>query len=197
MKPLKRSSAPWLPEPLRWRTVKVTPGTHQPYMVAGPGWEGIVHHTGTKGRTVPCVAELTSGELHCENCKYGKRYGCYLPVFTCMGGKQTQIVLQGAKRTYQTWSVFKPGELVAVCRGKAERDTILFTPAGKTAPTVDLSVLRAKCPVDIDAYLLHLWQDRTLAEWQGAEWHPSCRTLDNDRSLWVLKDGSAKPLHET
>lgn len=198
MKPLKRSPVPWRPECLRWRAVKVPAGIHRPYMKAGPGWEGIVHAVpdGKKARTLPCVAVLTDGELACPNCKYAPRYGCYLPVYACGIGKQKNLVLQGAKRTWETWSAFKFGELLAVNRGKAERDTILFTGAEKETPRCDLRLWRDAGPADIDAYLLHLWQLKELCDWHGTDWHPSSKSLDEDRSLWVLTDGTAKPMHE-
>lgn len=198
MKPLKRTPAPRLPENLQWRTVKVPPGIHRPYMVAGPGWEGTTHAVpnGTKTRTVACVAALTDGELHCENCKFAPRYSCYLPVYALADSKQKKIVLQGAKRTWATWQGFAFGDGICVCRGKAERDTILTATTKLDDVRVNLTVLKSAGPQDIDAYLLHLWQLKDLCEWHGTEWHPSAKSLDGDRSIWLLRNGGAQPVAE-
>lgn len=198
MKPLKRTPAPFRPEQLRWRTVKVPPGIHKPYMVAGVGWEGTVHvvPNGRRVRTVACAVALTEGELPCAFCKYVPRYGCYLPLYSCGIGKQKNLVVQGAKRTWETWRAFKFGDLVAVNKGKLERDTILFCSAEKEAPRCDLRAWRDAGEQNIDEYLLHLWQVKELCDWHEVKWHPSSKSLDEDRSAWILVDGSARPVHE-
>lgn len=195
MKPLKRTVAPILPPELCWRTVKVPAGMHGPFMVAGPGWYGTCHHTGKKGKTTPCVNVMTAGELKCENCKYEKRFVCYVPLFACNGGRQIELVVQGAKRTYETFCQFPFGTLVTVTKGKRERDTILFTGAAKSAPTGNLSALKARGVQDIDGYLLHLWQNKALCDYQEAPWYPSVRSAEAETPPWVLSDGRADPAY--
>ncbi len=198
MKPLKRISAPRLPEELQWRTVKVPAGLHRPYMVAGVGWEGTTHAVpnGTRTRTVACAAALTDGEVACEFCKYAPRYSCYLPLYALAQSKQKKLVVQGAKRTWATWQSFRFGDFVCINRGKAERDTILFSMTKGDDARVNVTALKEPGPQDIDAYLLHLWQIKELCEWHGTEWHPSAKSIDGDRSLWLLREGGAHPISE-
>lgn len=198
MKPLKRTPAPALPECLQWRTVKVPAGIHRPYMVAGPGWEGTTHAipNGARTRTVACIAALTDNELLCPYCKYAPRYSCYVPIYALDGGRQKKLVVQGAKRTWQTWNSFAFGDLVCINRGKAERDTVLFAATRDDKPRVNIGVLKELGPQSIDAYLLHLWQVKELCEWHGTEWHPSAKSIDGDRSIWLLREGGAHPMHD-
>jgi hypothetical protein len=187
MKPLFDSlPPPDLPLHLRWRCIKVPPGTHGPYMVAGPGWSGTGHYSGK--RTMPCAAKLPGCRLECPLCRRAQRFVCYLPVFSLRATKQPQLVIQGAKRSHATFCTFKFGDIVSVVRGNADRDTPLFVGSKHSEPTVDTDKFRKRGPQDITRYLLHLWQWRELSESYGEVFYPSSRSLEIEAGLRSIED---------
>lgn len=195
MEPLFESAPPPdLPPHLRWRTVKVPPGAHGPYMVAGSGWSGTTHYTGK--RTVPCLRGLPRAKLECPYCKSVKRFACYLPFWNVGAVKQQMIVVQGAKRTQQTFSAFKVGDLINVVRGKAERDTPLIVAAKPSGPTCDLDKFRRRGPQDITRYLLHLWQWRELSEAFGELYYPSIRSVEIEAGIRTIADDPPRTFEE-
>ena len=189
---LPTAPPPQLPPHLRWRRVKVPPGINAGYMKAGPGWFGTCHFNGQV--TKPCCAVLTDGQVECPWCKWTKRFTCYLPVFATSHTKQDRLVVQGAKRSWETWQELKFGALVNVVRGKGSRDTVLFTPAARGAITCDLSKLTCRGEQNIGGYLLHLWQWRPLTEFFKTDFIPSIATEEKARPSWVMKDGGAEPI---
>lgn len=177
---------PDLPMHLCWRCVKVTPGSHGPFMVAGAGWGGAAHYNGK--RTLPCVAKLPKAKMECHLCKRVQRYAFYAPVFAVTALKQQMIVIQGAKRTEASFKLFKFGELVQVMRGKGERDTAVFVKGDHRGATLDLEKFRRRGPQVITPYLLHLWQWRELSEAYGQHYYPSVRSLEIEKGERKMED---------
>lgn len=185
MEPLFSSAPPPdLPQHLRWRCVKVPKGINGPFLVAGPGWSGAAHYSA--GRTLPCLKFLPGCRLSCPNCHKVRRFVCYLPLWSLKATKQSQVVIQGAKRTWQTFVSSKFGDMVNVIRGGNERDTPLIGECKLAEPTLDRSKFSRRGPQDLTRYLLHLWQWRELTESFGELFHASIRSLeieDGTRSI--------------
>lgn len=174
--------------------MKVPPGTHGPYMVAGPGWSGQGHFSGK--RTLPCAKKLPGCTLECPLCRRPQRFVAYLPVFSLRATKQPQLVIQGAKRSHATFTQFKFGDIVAVVRGNADRDTALFVASRPDGPTLDLDKFKKRGPQDITRYLLHLWQWRDLTLSFGETFYPSSRSLEIEAGLRSIEDDPPRQFEE-
>lgn len=195
MEPIFPSApAPDLPPHLRWRTIKVRPGIHSGYMLAGAPVGVICHFSGS--RTLPCVAKLTNGQMSCPLCKKPKRFVCYVPLLSLTSKKNRQHVIQGAKRTHESCSGIAAGELVNVFRGNAERDTPVIQKATSAPIGVDLTTLRKKTPYDITRYLLHLWQWRELTERFGEHHFASARSLEIEDGKRTTADDPPREYEE-
>lgn len=194
MEPLFPSQAPQsLPEHLRWRTIRLKAGTLGPVMLAGPPVGVYTHHPST--RTVPCLRTLPGCSLQCPWCRFSKRFSVWVPVFDFNARKQTQLVVLGGKRTYESIAAAAPGTLVTVTRGEKDRDTPLFRPAPEQRLSTSAAKFIGVCPVDITRYLLHLWQWRELTEHFGEQFYPSIATTEIETGLRKMDHDGPRAAH--
>lgn len=166
-----------LPSELQWRVIKVKPSMPVPYILAGEPFGGYTHHP--RRCTLPCYASLKGCSLSCPWCKFERRFTCYVPLIDPKLAKQQRVVVMGGKRTFKSAEGIKPGTVVGLARGNADRDTPLFAPAAMdTFNLLHHKKWQDKLPMDIRPYLFHLWQIRELSDHFGLRFFPSIRTQE-------------------
>lgn len=117
------------------------------------------------------------------------RFSCWVPVIDVQQPKQPRIVVQGGKRTFNSLQGCKPGDVVSLVRGTAERDTCLFSLlAPDSIDILHRKKWSAKIPFDIRPYLFHLWQLRDLSSAFGLQFFASIHTEEIEAKIRTLDE---------
>lgn len=175
-----------LPPELRWRYVTLLPGEKVLCWLAGKPI-GVDVHWGRNSQ--PCYKSITKGKLACyygERCS--PRFVAYVPLITME--RRERLVVIASKSLWPTVSAFAHGLPLEVLRPKRDNNPALEFKMYNGTGVDPANNKRAsqRTPDDIRPYLLHLWQDRKLCEFCGAEFFPSAKTQEQEMQSMRLHE---------
>ena len=142
--------------------VSTQPGQNWHAWIAGPCHWFLSH---TKGRSQPCVEEMTDGEIHCERCAAGHQCEVigYQPLYREVDCKPVMVIVHEYGR--EAIDALKLHQRVTVGRGAEQSDGVYVTPALKSEPRYTSTLPERMRPADLAETLLRVWRIPELAEW--------------------------------
>jgi len=145
-----------------WCYVATQPNTNWHAWVAGPCHWFLAH---VKGRTKPCLHEMTQGELTCPQCDAGMM--CepigYQPLYREVDARPCMVILH--EYTREAVDRLHLHARVTVGRGGESSDGVYVVPALKRDPVYQSSLVERMKPADLTHTLLKLWGIPHLATW--------------------------------
>lgn len=142
--------------------VSTQPGQNWHAWIAGPCHWFLSH---TKGRSQPCVEEMTDGEIHCERCAAGHQCEVigYQPLYREVDCKPVMVIVHEYGR--EAVDALKLHQRVTVGRGAEQSDGVYVTPALKSDPRYTSTLPERMRAADLTETLLRVWRIPELAEW--------------------------------
>lgn len=130
--------------------------------VAGPCHWYLCH---TKGKTKPCLVEMTSGELTCPLCEAGHQ--CepigYQPLYREIDAKPVMAIVH--EYTREVVDALLLHKRVTVGRAGEQSDGVYVVPALKADPRYHSTLAERMRPADLTESLLKIWKIPELIEW--------------------------------
>lgn len=119
----------------------------------------------TKGKTKPCICEMTREELTCELCspfEVPQEVG-YQPLYRECDGKPVMVIVYGYSR--ELVDALKFHQHVTVWRPEGATDSVSLLPALGNAPKYKTTLRERMAPADLTETLLRLWKIPELVDW--------------------------------
>lgn len=142
-----------------------------------------------KGRTKPCLAWLTDGELACERCSPlapTEDIG-YMPLYREVDGKPCFVVVHDYVR--DKVDALKLHQRVMVGRGSEQSDGVYVLPALNPRPLYETSRADFRQPADLTESLLRVWGIPDLVAWYGQTQVPSDNAVSLPKGKALKSDG--------
>lgn len=162
---------------LRWRCVKLEPGTTLRGFLCGKMKPVECHWVNESSK--PCRLKITSGRLtcYCQTEPHSLRTIAYVPIET---REREQLVVIVPKTTAMTVKTFGQGDVLEFMRGKRDKSpTRVRTVLPEEMGIQRHQVIAKEAPRDISKYLLHLWGDLALQKFFAAPQEPIPTTGPN------------------
>lgn len=137
-------------------------GKKWPAHIAGPCMWFECH---TKGRSKPCLHELTGGELTCDVCspfEVPQTLG-YQPLYHGKDGRPCMVVVHDYARDHI--DALKLHHPVMVERGEGPTDTVALVPMLGAGRKYTSTLAERMQPADLTETLLRMWKMPALTEW--------------------------------
>lgn len=144
----------------------------------------------TKGRTKPCLHEITSGELTCERCgplQPTEVIG-YQPLFRELDSRPCFVLVHESVR--EVVDSRKHFERVIVGRGDEKSDGVYVITALRQEPRFHTAVPWKMAEADLTATLLKVWGIPELIEWYARTQVKSDNAVSLPRGIAVKDDGT-------
>jgi len=166
-----RTALTTLPDHLRWRCDTVEGGTEVAGVLAGLPIAVRTHWNGS--RTLPCLHDITSGELfcRCRTTPMSCTTTIYAPIITKEADK---IVVPCSPLVGAKVMEFTPGKLIGFARPKKRCAALrIMLPTEDQQTQLWVKKIRPTCLHSIEEYLLHLWQIPALNKHFGIPFRPA------------------------
>jgi len=147
---------------VHWVYVPTQAGKKWPAHIAGPCHWFACH---TKGRSKPCLHDLTGGELTCEVCSPFEVPSIlgYQPLYHGADGRPCMVVVHDYARDHvDTLKLHHP---VVISRGDGPTDTVSITPLLGNGRKYTSTLAERMKPADLTETLLRMWRMPDLTEW--------------------------------
>jgi len=145
-----------------WCYVTTQPNTNWHAWIAGPCHWFLAH---VKGRTKPCLHEMSQGELKCPQCDAGMM--CepigYQPLYREVDARPCMVILHDYTR--EAVDRLHLHARMTVGRGGESSDGVYVVPALKREPVYRSSLVERMKPADLTETLLKLWGIPDLTQW--------------------------------
>lgn len=147
---------------LHFGYVKTFHGTNWHAWLAGPAHWFSCH---TKGKTKPCLNEMTGGELTCERCALAHAVEVvgYVPLWRETDSKPVMVIVH--EYTREVVDALKVHQRVTIGRGDEKSDGVYVVPALKPEPRFHTTLPEKMRPADLTETLLKVWGIPELATW--------------------------------
>lgn len=169
--------------------------------IAGPcHW----FHCHSKGKTKPCLYEMTGGEMGCDRCDAAQPCEVvgYQPLYRELDSKPVMVIVH--EYTREVLDGLRLHARVTVGRGDSASDGVYVVPALKAEPRFQTTLQHRMVPADLTETLLRVWKIPELEQWyrqtHGAAKPPETQKSDGKPfSPWTRKAAqraSTGPLNE-
>lgn len=119
----------------------------------------------TKGKSQPCLHEMTDGELTCERCEQGHGVEVigYVPLWRELDGKPVMVIVHDYTR--EAVDCLRLHQRVLIGRGEDGSDGVYVIPAIKPEPRFQTTIADKMKPADLTETLLRVWRLPDLVAW--------------------------------
>jgi hypothetical protein len=145
-----------------FRYVPTQPGAKWSAYVAGPCHWFLAH---TRGRSKPCLHEMTGGELTCERCAQitPPQVIGYQPLYREVDSRPVMVIVYEYER--DRCDALKLHQRVTIGREDQQSDGVWVTVALNPRPVFHTTLKCRMAPVDLTSVLLKLWGLPDLTAW--------------------------------
>lgn len=150
------------PARTHWHYVTTKPSQQWGAWIAGPCHWFTCH---TNGRSVPCLHEMTGGELTCERCSAGQGTDVigYQPIYRELDGRPCMVIVHEYSR--EVIDKLRLHQRVIVGRGPKTSDGVYIAPAMQAQPRYHSTLADRMRAADLTETLLRLWRLPDLEAW--------------------------------
>lgn len=136
------------------------------------GWLAGVPHwylCHTKGKTKPCLHEMTSGAVNCPRCTETKEPEmiAYVPIYREVDCSPVMVIIHGEQR--ERAEQLSLHQRIVIGREKDQADGVWLSPALKRTPEFQTTLEERRRPADLTETLLRLWQLPDLVTWYRSQ----------------------------